>query len=123
MRRPGRDGACSAPGTPRRTPSTSGGATGRTPWPVVPFALTHLEKLMLAQSLVVNSYVVIQQGCPLAVAAEGPDHVQIVCGWPPHNAFELVVEHQALRGLVEITTEALAQLDTAQPARRFLPTT
>ncbi|MDQ3788516.1 MAG: hypothetical protein M3422_14900, partial [Actinomycetota bacterium] len=77
--------------------------------------LTPLEKLMLAESLVVNSYVVIRKGCPLAVSAEGPDHVQIVCGWPPYNAFELVMEHQALRALVEITTEALAQLDAAQP--------
>jgi len=69
---------------------------------------------MLDRSLVVSSYVVIQEGCPLAVSAEGTDHVQIVCGWPPHDAFEIVLERQALRALSEIVTDALERLD--QPA-------
>ena len=68
---------------------------------------------MLGQSLVVNAYVVIQNGCPLAVSMEGPDHVQIICGWPPHNAFELVMEPQALRAMVEIGIDALNQFDGA----------
>ena len=65
------------------------------------------------RSLVVSSYVVIQEGCPLAVSTEGTDHVQIVCGWPPHDSFEIVLQRQALRALVEIGIEALEQLDAA----------
>ena len=68
---------------------------------------------MLGRSLVVSSYVVIQEGCPLAVATEGTDHVQIVCGWPSHDAFEIVLQRQALRALVEIGTDALERLDLA----------
>lgn len=72
---------------------------------------------MLGKSLVVSSYVLIQEGCPLAVAAEGTDHVQIVCGWPPDDAFEIVLAHQALRALVEVGADALAQLDEDAQAR------
>lgn len=68
---------------------------------------------MLGRSLVVSSYVVIQEGCPLAVATEGNDHVQIICGWPPHDSFEIVLQRQALRALVEIGTDALARLEAA----------
>ena len=67
------------------------------------------------RSLIVSSYVVIQEGCPLAVSTEGTDHVQIVCGWPPHDSFEIVLQRQALRALVEIGAAALERLDTEPP--------
>jgi hypothetical protein len=68
---------------------------------------------MMNRSLVVSSYVVIQEGCPLAVSTEGTDHVQIVCGWPPYDSFEIVLQRQALRALVEVGVDALARLDEA----------
>ena len=66
---------------------------------------------MLGKSLVVSSYVVIREGCPLAMSTEGDDHVQIVCGWPPDDAFEIVLQRQALRALLEIGADALERLD------------
>jgi hypothetical protein len=64
---------------------------------------------MLGTSLLVRSYVVINEGCPLAITQEGTDHVLIVCGGPPGDAFEIVVQYQALRALVELGIDALRQ--------------
>jgi hypothetical protein len=66
---------------------------------------------MLGSSLVVQSYVVINQGCPLAITTEGTDHALIRCGGGPGESFELVVQHEALRALVELGTDALRRLD------------
>lgn len=66
---------------------------------------------MLGRSLLVKSYVVISQGCPLAITREGPDHVLIRCGKSDGESFELVAEHEALRALVELGTDALTWID------------
>ena len=71
---------------------------------------------MLGTSLLVRSYVVINEGCPLAITREGTDHVLIVCGGPPGDAFEIVVQHQALRALVELGVDALRQLPAGDGA-------
>jgi hypothetical protein len=65
---------------------------------------------MLGKGLVVQSYVVINKGCPLAITAEGTDHALIRCGGAPGESFELVVEHDALRALVELGTDALEEI-------------
>lgn len=67
---------------------------------------------MLGTSLVVQSYVIINEGCPLAIAREGTDHVQIRCGGSPNDTFEIVLQHNALRALVELGLDALRDLDT-----------
>lgn len=67
---------------------------------------------MLGTNLVVQSYVIINEGCPLAITTEGTDHVQIRCGGATGDAFEIVVQHQALRALVELGVDALREIDT-----------
>lgn len=64
-------------------------------------------------TLYVNSYVVINDGCPLAISVSDPNHVEIVCGWTPHRAFEFVLQREALRSLIELGTEALESMDAA----------
>lgn len=71
---------------------------------------------MLGKSLVVQSYVVINKGCPLAITTEGTSHSLIRCGGSPGDAFEIVVQHDALRALVELGTDALHALDTPDTA-------
>lgn len=66
---------------------------------------------MLGTNLVVQSYVIINEGCPLAITTEGTDHVQIRCGGATGDAFEIVVQHQALRALVELGVDALREID------------
>lgn len=63
-------------------------------------------------SLYVNSYVVINEGCPLAISTQGPNHAEIICGWKPHPTFEFVLQREALRALVELGTDALQKMDT-----------
>lgn len=46
---------------------------------------------MVGTNLVVQSYVTINEGCPLAITKEGTDHVQIRCGGTTGDAFEIVV--------------------------------
>lgn len=62
-------------------------------------------------SLCVNSYVVIDKGCPIAISIRKPEHVEIVCGWHPHRAFEFSLHREALRALVEVATDALETMD------------
>lgn len=69
---------------------------------------------MLEQRLVLRSYVIINEGCPLAMTAEGPDHVLILCGTPSGEAFEIVVQHQALRALIELGNDALEKIDATE---------
>ena len=61
--------------------------------------------------LVVSSYVVIREGCPIAISVEGPDQAQITCGRVPADAFEFVVQREALRALVELGIDALERMD------------
>lgn len=70
---------------------------------------------MLGKSLVVQSYVVINKGCPMAITTEGTSHSLIRCGGSPGDAFEIVVQHDALRALVELGTDALQTIDAATP--------
>lgn len=81
---------------------------------------------MLGTNLVVQSYVIINEGCPLAITKEGTNHVQIRCGGATGDAFEIVVQYGALRALVELGVDALRELDAAstdgQDAGEFAPT-
>lgn len=70
---------------------------------------------MLGKSLVVSSYVIIKEGCPLKVTTEGPDQVQITCGWPPTDAFEMILERGTLRTLVELGTDLLHNVSAVNP--------
>ena len=65
---------------------------------------------MLGSTLVVQSYVIINEGCPLAIAPEGTDHVRIVCGGATDDVFEIVLQYSALRALVELGIDALRGL-------------
>jgi hypothetical protein len=67
---------------------------------------------MLGSSLVVQSYVIINAGCPLAIAPEGNDHVRIVCGGGHDEMFEIILQYSALRALVELGTDALERQST-----------
>ena len=69
---------------------------------------------MLGKDLVVSSYVVIRKGCPLAISIDNPDQAQVTCGRLPTDAFEFVVEREALRALVELGSDALAEMDAAE---------
>lgn len=70
---------------------------------------------MLGKNLVVSSYVIINDDCPLTIKPEGVDHAQIMCGHPPADGFEIVVQHGALRTLVALGTEMLRTLDAGAP--------
>ncbi|MDQ3790786.1 MAG: hypothetical protein M3422_26585 [Actinomycetota bacterium] len=66
---------------------------------------------MLGASLVVSSYVIVRDGCPIAISVDGPDQVQITCGWLPSQAFEFTMSRQALRAMVEVGIDALREMD------------
>jgi hypothetical protein len=67
---------------------------------------------MLGTSLFVNAYVIIGEGCPLAISVQSPDQAEIVCGWIPSHSFDFVVHREALRALVELGTDALERMDS-----------
>jgi hypothetical protein len=67
---------------------------------------------MLGTSLFVNAYVIIGEGCPLAISVQNPDQAEIVCGWVPNRSFDFVVHREALRALVELGTDALERMDS-----------
>lgn len=71
---------------------------------------------MLGTSLVVSSYVIIREGCPIAVSVDTADQAQITCGWVPSEAFEFVVQREALRALVEVGTDALREMERRDEA-------
>ncbi|MFC4852430.1 hypothetical protein [Actinophytocola glycyrrhizae] len=54
---------------------------------------------------------IIRDGCPIAISVDGADQAQITCGWVPSAAFEFVVQREALRALVEVGTDALAEME------------
>lgn len=66
---------------------------------------------MLGANLVVNSYVVIREGCPVAISVDGPDQAQITCGTIPSDAFEFVLQREALRAIVQLGADALQEMD------------
>lgn len=68
---------------------------------------------MLGSTLIVSSYVIVKEGCPVAFCVDSPDQVQVVCGRLPSEAFEFVLQREALRAFVELGVEALAQMDEA----------
>jgi hypothetical protein len=61
----------------------------------------------------VNAYVLIKEGCPLAISIQTPEQVEIVCGKPPNQSFDMVLHREALRALVELGTDALERMDSA----------
>ncbi|WP_459723420.1 hypothetical protein [Actinophytocola sp. KF-1] len=63
-----------------------------------------------------NAYVIIKDGCPLALSVLNPDQVEIVCGWPPQRSFDFVMHREALRAFVELGTDALEKMDAALAA-------
>ena len=71
---------------------------------------------MLGTSLVVNAYVIIKEGCPLALSVLSSDQAEIVCGWPPNRSFDFVMHREALRAFVELGTDALERMDAALAA-------
>ena len=71
---------------------------------------------MLGTNLLVNAYVIIKDGCPLALSVLDPDQVEIVCGCPPNRSFDFVMHREALRAFVELGTDALERMDAALAA-------
>jgi hypothetical protein len=73
---------------------------------------------MLGTSLFVNAYVIINEGCPVAISVQNPEQVEVVCGSTPGRSFDFVMHREALRALVELGTDALERMDastTEQP--------
>jgi hypothetical protein len=68
---------------------------------------------MLGADLIVSSYVIVKEGCPIAFCVDTPDQVQVICGRLPSDAFEFVLQREALRAFVELGLEALAEMDGA----------
>jgi hypothetical protein len=64
----------------------------------------------------VNAYVIIDQGCPVAISVQSSEQAEIVCGWTPNRSFDFVVHREALRALVELGTDALERMDAADAA-------
>jgi len=68
---------------------------------------------MFGTDLIVSSYVVVREGCPVAFSVDSPDQVQVTCGRAPSDAFEFILEREALRAFVELGVEALHEMDGA----------
>lgn len=66
---------------------------------------------MLGANLIVSSYVVIREGCPVAMSVDNSDQVQFTCGTIAVDAFEFVMHREALRAIVELGTDALEEMD------------
>ena len=66
---------------------------------------------MLGMNLLVNAYVIIKEGCPVAISVQSSDQAEIVCGWPPNRSFDFVTHREALRALVQLGTDALEKMD------------
>ena len=72
-------------------------------------------------SLFVNAYVIIKEGCPLAVSVQDADRAAIVAGWPPDQSFDFAIQREALRALVELGTDALERMDASLAAGQSTP--
>jgi hypothetical protein len=66
---------------------------------------------MLGANLVVSSYVIVKEHCPMAFSVDGADQVQITCGVLPTDAFEFVMQREAPRSFVTLGAEALREMD------------
>lgn len=66
---------------------------------------------MQGPNLLVSSCVVIREGCPVDVNVDNDDQVQVTCGVIGVDAFEFVLQREALRVLVEKGASALAEID------------
>jgi hypothetical protein len=55
--------------------------------------------------------VVIREGCPVAMSIDNADQVQVTCGTVGVDAFEFVLAREALRAIVELGADALAEMD------------
>lgn len=66
---------------------------------------------MLGTSLLVNAYVIIGEGCPVAISVQNSDQAEVVCGWAPSRTFDFVMHREALRALVELGIDALERMD------------
>jgi hypothetical protein len=73
---------------------------------------------MLGSTLLVSSYVVVRDGCPVKFSVDGPDQVQVTCGVIPTDAFEFVMQQEALRDFVTRGAEALRAMDLATQERQ-----
>ena len=71
---------------------------------------------MHGTGLFVSAYVIIGEGCPVAISVQNPDQAEIVCGWAPNRSFDFVVHRDALRALVELGAEALERMDAEADA-------
>jgi hypothetical protein len=43
---------------------------------------------------------------------DGPDQAQIICGRLPSDAFEFIMEREALQAFVEVASDALREMDS-----------
>ncbi|WP_459714461.1 hypothetical protein [Actinophytocola sp. KF-1] len=58
---------------------------------------------------------IIKKGCPLAFSFEGSDHVQFTCGRARDDAFEFVVERDALGAFEELVSAAVKEMNDREP--------
>ncbi|MDQ3786412.1 MAG: hypothetical protein M3422_04110 [Actinomycetota bacterium] len=68
---------------------------------------------LLGSDLAVGAYVVIRHGCPVAMAVVG-NEAHVTCGTVPGNAFEFVIEEEALRAFVSLAVMALEEMARTQ---------
>lgn len=66
---------------------------------------------MVGANLIVSAYVLIREGCPIAMSIDNADQVQITCGTIAVDAFEFVLQREALRAIVELGIDALEEMD------------
>lgn len=66
---------------------------------------------MSGPKLIVSSCVEIREGCPVEMNVDNDNQVQVTCGTIGVDAFEFVLQREALRALVELGTGALAEID------------
>jgi hypothetical protein len=75
---------------------------------------THDEQIgdysVMSRCVIVSSYVVIEDNCPIRFNPLGGDQVEIVCG-QPRDGFEFIMSTEALRTFVKLGTAALAEMD------------
>ncbi len=68
---------------------------------------------LLGSDLSVGAYVVIRHGCPVAMSVVG-NEAHVTCGTVPGNAFEFVIEEEALRAFVSLGLLALEEMARTQ---------
>jgi len=66
---------------------------------------------MLGPNLLVSSCVMIREGCPVEMNVDNDNQVQVTCGTVGVDAFEFVLQREALRAIVELGVDALEEID------------